>query len=159
ITITRIDDPRDFLARAGSFLEAHEASNSLPFGISNTLIQSPEVYPTHYLALIEEDERILLASVRTPPYNLILAYIPDAATLGEKLAQALDLPARDVHASYPELPGVRAQAGVAERFASRWQALSGQPYTIRFHERAFQLDAVRPMTPTPGTLVRATAAD
>ena len=39
ITISRIDDPREFLARAGSFLEAHEAANSLPFGISNTLIR------------------------------------------------------------------------------------------------------------------------
>jgi predicted GNAT family acetyltransferase len=159
ITITRIDDPRDFLARAGSFLEEHEATNSLPFGISNTLIQSPEFYPAHYLALVEEDERLLLASLRTPPYNLILAYIPDAGTLGEKLDQALDLLARDVHTSYPELPGVMAQSGVTERFARRWRSLSGQSYQLRFHERAFQLSAVRPITPSPGALVRATAAD
>src|SRR5689334_24894770 len=96
ITITRIDDPHEFLARAGSFLEAHEAANSLPFGISNTLIRSPEFFPTHYLALVEEDDRILLASLMTPPYNLILGYIPDVETLGELLDQALDLLARDV---------------------------------------------------------------
>src|SRR5690242_9803348 len=117
ITITRIDDPREFLARAGSFLEAHEAANSLPFGISNTLIQSPEFFPTHYFALIEENERILLTSLMTPPYNLILAYVPDAEALGEKLDQALDLLAHDVYVSYPELPGVIGQTGVAERFA------------------------------------------
>jgi predicted GNAT family acetyltransferase len=159
ITITRIDDPRDFLARAGSFLEAHEAANSLPFGISNTLMQSPEFYPIHYLALVEEDDHLLLASLRTPPYNLILAYIPNAGTLGERLDQALDLLARDVRLSYPELPGVMGQAGVAERFARRWRALSGQSYELRFHERAFRLSAVRPMAPPPGALVPATAAD
>jgi predicted GNAT family acetyltransferase len=159
ITISRIDDPREFLARAGSFLEAHEAANSLPFGISNTLIQSPEFFPTHYLALVQEDERILLASLMTPPYNLIIAYIPGAEALGEKLDQALDLLARDVQMDYPQLPGVMGQAGVAERFARRWQALSSQSYELLFHERAFRLSAVRPMTPPPGALVRATAAD
>jgi predicted GNAT family acetyltransferase len=159
ITITRIDDPREFMARAGSFLGTYEAANSLPFGISNTLIQSPDFFPTHYLALAEEDERILLASLRTPPYNLIIAYIPDAEALGERLDQALGLLARDVQTSYPELPGVMGQAGVAERFARHWQALSGQSYELRFHERAFQLSAVLPMTPPSGALVRATAAD
>jgi uncharacterized protein len=159
ITMTRIDDPREFLARAGSFLEAHEAANSLPFGISNTLIQSPEFYPTHYLALVEENDHILLASLMTPPYNLILAYIPDAEALGAKLDQALDLLARDVQMDYPQLPGVMGQTGVAERFARRWQALSGQSYELLFHERAFKLSSVRPMTPPSGALARATAAD
>jgi hypothetical protein len=158
IAIARIDNPREFLARAGSFLAAHEAANSLPFGISNTLIRSPEFFPTHYLALIQEDDHILLASLMTPPYNLILAYIPDAEALGEKLDQALDLLARDVQMAYPHLPGVMGQMGVAERFARCWQALSGQSYDLLFHERAFRLSAVRPMTPPPGALVRATAA-
>jgi predicted GNAT family acetyltransferase len=159
ITITHIDDPREFLARAGSFLEAHEAANSLPFGISNTLIRSPEFFPTHYLALVQEDERILLASLMTPPNNLIIAYIPDAEALGEKLDQALDLLARDVQTDYPQLPGVMGQTGVAERFARRWQSLSVQSYELLFHERAFQLSAVRPMTPPPGALVWATPVD
>lgn len=159
ITITRIDDPREFLARAGSFLEAHEAANSLPFGIANTLIRSPEFFPTHYLALVQEDDHILLASLMTPPNNLIIAYIPDADALGEKLDQALDLLARDGQKKYPQLPGVMAQTSVAERFARRWQALSGQSYELLFHERAFSLSAVRPMTSPPGALVRATAAD
>jgi predicted GNAT family acetyltransferase len=159
ITITRIDDPRDFLARAGSFLEEHEAANSLPFGISDTLIRSPDFYPTHYLALVEEDGRILLASLRTPPYNLILAYVPDAEALGERLEQALDLLARDVQTSFPQLPGVIGQVTIAERFARRWQALSGQSYELLLHERAFRLSAVRPLTPPSGALVRATAAD
>jgi predicted GNAT family acetyltransferase len=159
ITITRVDDPREFLARAGSFLEAHEAANSLPLGISDTLIRSPEIFPTHYFALVQEGERILLASLMTPPYNLILGYISDAAALGEKLDQALDLLARDVQTGYSHLPGVMGQTGVAERFARRWQELSGQPYDLLFHERAFRLSAVRPMTPPPGALVRATAAD
>ncbi|HEY7021286.1 MAG TPA: GNAT family N-acetyltransferase [Ktedonobacterales bacterium] len=159
ITVTRIDDPREFLARAGSFLEAHEAANSLPFGISDTLIRSPEIFPTHYFALVQEGERILLASLMTPPYNLILGYIPDADALGEKLDQALDLLARDVHEHYPQLPGVMGQTGVAERFARRWQTLSTQPYKLLFHERAFKLSAVRPMSLPSGALVRATPAD
>jgi len=159
ITIIHIDDPREFLARAGSFLEAHEAANSLPFGISNTLIRSPEFFPTHYLALVQEDERILLASLMTPPNNLIIAYIPDAEALGEKLDLALDLLAHDVQTDYPQLPGVMGQTGVAERFARRWQSLSVQSYELLFHERAFRLSAVRPMTPPLGALVWATPAD
>jgi uncharacterized protein len=159
ITVTRIDDPQTFLERAGSYLETHEAANSLPFGISDTLIRSPEYFPTHYLALVQQDDRILLVSLMTPPNNLILAYIPDAEALGERLDQALDLLARDVHTSYPELPGVMGQTGVAERFARRWQALSGQPYDVRFRERALRLSAVRPISPPHGALVRATPAD
>jgi predicted GNAT family acetyltransferase len=159
ITVTRIDDPRAFLERAGSYLEPHEAANSLPFGISDTLIRSPQYFPTHYLALVQQDDRALLVSLMTPPNNLILAYVPDAEALGERLDQALDLLARDVHTSYPELPGVMGQTGVAERFARRWQALSGQPYDVRFRERAFRLSAVRPMSPPPGALVWATPAD
>jgi predicted GNAT family acetyltransferase len=159
ITLTRIDDAQDFLARAGSFLEAHEAANSLPFGIAHELIQAPDYYPTHYLALVEEEGRVLLASLMTPPHNLILAYIPDPQTLGERLDQAFDLLARDVHSAYSQLPGVMGQAGVAEHFARRWQSLTGQSYSLLLHERAFQLSAVRPPMAPPGSLVRATPVD
>jgi len=159
ITVARIDDPRAFLERAGSYLETHEAANSLVFGICDALIHAPETYPEHYLAIVHDDSQLTLAALMTPPYNLILSYIPDAEALGERLDQALDLLARDVHTSYPELPGVMGQTGVAERFARRWQALSGQPYDVRFRERAFRLSAVRPISPPPGALVRATPAD
>lgn len=159
ITLTRIDDPRDFLARAGSFLEAHEAQNCLTFGICNTLIQSPEFFPTHYLALVHEDDRILLATLMTPPHNLILAYVAEVEALGERLDQALDLLARDVYFSYDDLPGVIGQTSVAERFARRWQALSGRTFEVRFHERAFRLTNVHPLTPPPGALARAIPAD
>jgi predicted GNAT family acetyltransferase len=159
ITIIRIDDPHEFLARAGSFLGEYEAANSLPFGISNTLIRSPEAFPSHYFALVHENEHILLASLMTPPNNLILAFIPGAEALGEELDQALGLLACDVQSDYPQLPGVMAQHGVAERFARRWQAISGQGYEVWFHERAFSLSAVRPLTYASGELIRATAAD
>jgi predicted GNAT family acetyltransferase len=159
ITIARIVDAQDFLARAGSFLEAHEAANSLPFGIANTLIREPDYFPTHYLALVAEENRILLASLMTPPHNLILAYSPGAQTLGERLDQALDLLARDVHSSYSQLPGVMGQTGLVERFALRWQSLTGQSYSLLLHERAFKLSAVRPPMAPPGSLVRAAPAD
>jgi predicted GNAT family acetyltransferase len=159
MTLTRIDDPREFLARAGSFLEAYEAANSLPFGIANTIIRSPDSFPTQYFALVQDGERLLLASLMTPPYNLVLAYIPGAEALGEKLDQALELLARDVQRDYPQLPGVIGQTGVSERFARGWQALSSQPYEVRIRERAFQLSAVRPIDPPAGALRRAQMAD
>jgi predicted GNAT family acetyltransferase len=159
MTITRLDDARVFLERAGTFLTDFEAENNLLFGISNTLIHAPEFYPEYYLALVHDDSQPTVAALMTPPYNLILSYIPDAVTLGRRLDEALDLLARDVYTQYPEIPGVIGPTGVAERFARRWQEFTGRAYEVRIRERIFRLSAVQPLSPPPGALVRPTVAD
>jgi len=153
--LTRYDDARQFYDHAEAFLLAHEAEHCLMVGICSTLIQQPGYYTNPYLALVEEDEEIVAAALRTPPFNLALSMIPN-----EKLAnEALALLAPDVRAVYPALPGVIGPAALSRAFAEEWQRNTGQAYHPSLKQRIYRLDTVIPVRDVPGTLRRAAEAD
>ncbi len=155
--VTRFSDINAFCQRAEPFLVRHEAEHNLPLGICATLRRQPDhcAIPP-YLALVEEGGEVAAVVLRTPPYNLVLSQVEPA----EATAAALALIAEDAHAVYGgALPGVIGPAALSRAFAEHWQALTGQPVRPGMRERAYQLDAVIPVTSVPGTFRRATAAD
>src|SRR5689334_2017507 len=63
----------DFLAQARAELERNEVLNSLPLGIVLRLQQFPESIEVHpYLATVEDEGKLLMAAVMTPPFRLIV---------------------------------------------------------------------------------------
>lgn len=151
MTVHRFTDARGFCRRAYEFLMRDEASHNLMLGLCTALADCAlPARPATYLATVEAAGQVLGAAVRTPPYNVILSYMPPYA--------AAHL-ARDMHTTREPLPGVHGPTPQAETFARAWTALTGQASTVRRRMRAYQLDAVAPALRAPGALHRATLGD
>ncbi|MBZ0320480.1 MAG: GNAT family N-acetyltransferase [Anaerolineae bacterium] len=149
--LRRFSDPREFLLYAEAFLMEREAEHNLIFGLTNTLIHDPEVYPQFYLAVIEDVGNITLAAIRTPPHNLIISHVahPDA----------LSVLATDVRSVYGILTGVIATVPIGKTFADLWQGMTHQPYRLNMRERIYQLSHVNAVTGIPGAFRVATPDD
>jgi uncharacterized protein len=92
VNVIRLDDPDAFLERAGAFLFANEPRNNLILGIASTIVDNPGYYPEHAFWLVEE-EGVVGAALRTPPYNLVLADMSvDAAKALSAAVNDEDLP-------------------------------------------------------------------
>lgn len=85
----------------------------------------------------------------TPPYELLLASVPEPALL--PLVDALH--ERDV-----VLPGVNGETSVAQSFAAAWSARRGLRADTRRRERLYRLHSLLP-APADGRPRAATAAD
>ena len=151
--IHRFEDPKTFLERVDSFLLAHEAENNLIYGLASVLVQTPYRYGTEfpYLATVEEDGRVLLAALQTPPHNLILSLTGDQ--------EAMELLVRDTLQTNPALPGVNGPALTSKSFVAKRQYLTGQSYYKGMSMRIYRLDRVNPVTGVSGQARPAAEAD
>ena len=87
--LTRYDDAASFLATAGAFLGAREAEHNLILGLSSRLEREPLLYgEPPYLAVVEDEGRIVGVAMRTPPHNLILSETEEDAAVGLSLSDA-----------------------------------------------------------------------
>ena len=72
--ITTYMQASDFLARARAELERNEVLNSLPLGIALHLQKFPErIERPPYLATVEDEGKLIVTAVMTPPFRLIVA--------------------------------------------------------------------------------------
>ncbi len=150
--LTRFDQTEQFYTRAEPFLLAREANHNLLLGICADLMRHPEqVRQPPYLAVVEQDERVVAAAVMTPPRNLIVAHVLAPG--------ALALLAEDLAGAYQSLPGVAGPAPTSRLFAEQWRIRGGQEYRLGMAMRIYQLTAVQAVTGVAGRPRRATAAD
>jgi predicted GNAT family acetyltransferase len=92
-------------------------------------------------------------AIRTPPWNIVLSEVDDAAAIG---ALVDDL-ATDHGPG--DLPGVLGPAEHAHVFAERWAARSGVRAAFDMSERIFRLTTVLPPRRAPGARRAATSSD
>lgn len=144
LAIERFDDAAAFLGAAGPHLEQSEVEHALMLGVTGT-VAGGHAYGEEapYFACIRDGVAIIAAAVRTPPFNVLLSVIDDERAY-EPLA--LDL----LQHSRP--PGVLARSREARRFASTWQALTGEGARVAVRERLYRLTSVRPPAPTRGAM-------
>jgi len=148
--LRRFGSVEAFLAVAEEFLVAREAEHSLILGICNTLLTSPGVYrDPPYLAAVIDGGRVVGVSTQTPPWDIALSEMDDAA--------AVDAVVEDRIGEPP--PGVIGPAALARRFAEAWSHRTGVPNRIAMRERAFRLRAVIAPKPAPGGMRAAGPAD
>ena len=151
LRLTRPADVRDFLALAGSFLEAREAEHNLMLGICTNLRARPYGSLPPYFAVVSAGDRVVAAALRTPPFNLVLSLVDDPA--------ALALLAEDVHREYSELPGALGEKAIAREFVRLWEARTATAATLKTAERNFQCTRVVPARPVDGGLRDAAPRD
>src|SRR4051812_34516508 len=133
--LTRHETAAAFLGHAGEFLGAREAEHNLILGLTSRLQVAPLLYgEPAYFAVVEEDDRIVGASMRTPPHNLILSELDDLAAIEPLL--------EDARARFGSLPGVVGPKVAAAKFAEAWPAEA----RLEIAQRAFRADHVEAPT-------------
>ena len=139
--LTRHESADDFLAQAGEFLDAREAEHNLILGLTSRLQVAPLLFgePAYY-AVVEEGGRVVGATMRTPPHNLILSELDDLAAIGPLL--------EDVRAVFGSLPGVVGPKEAVAKFAAAWPAEA----RLEIAQRAFRAGHVDTPTGVPGRM-------
>ena len=139
--LTRHETADAFLAHAGEFLGAREAEHNLILGLTSRLRVAPSLYgEPAYFAVVEEGGRVVGASMRTPPHNLILSELDDLGAIGPLL--------EDARAKYGSLPGVVGPKEAVAQFAAAWPAEA----RLEIAQRAFRADHVDPPTGVSGRM-------
>ena len=129
-----------FSSTVTPFLMEQEAVNNLMLGL---LDAGRNAAPVDWeMAAVVDGGRLVLASLRTPPYNLILA----GETVSEEAVALLS-----AHYSGKPLPGVIGPSALAEAFAARYAAEAGMSWKVTISETVYQLTAVSDV-PQPGKL-------
>ncbi len=129
--LKRYSDADDFLDDNHQFLFANEAANNLIIGIANKLRMHKEQMNV-LMCSVKDNNNILLASVMTPPRDLIVAS-------SEMNEQAISLLINDLIANKTELPGILAENAVADVFCKKWSKKTGNESRLFRKERAYQL--------------------
>lgn len=91
-------------------------------------------------------EEVRGAVLRTPPFELLLAVVPDEATA--ELVAALRAAGADV-------PGVNGDVGGVECFTEAWTAATGERGTTKLALDLYELGALRHPEPAPAGRARA----
>ena len=134
--VERLPDANAFLERAGDFLFAREAVHNLTLGLCSRLRTHPLLYGEQpYFAVALDGDRVMAATMRTPPHNLILTEVDDPAAI-EPLAD-------DAHAAFGSLPGVGGPREPVGRFAGIWETRSGAKAEIAMRMRIYEAEETR----------------
>lgn len=144
-----------FLAVARAVLEANEATNSLMYGLALRDEQFPErITSPHFYAVVEKGGAPHALDLMTPPNNLVVTSADD-----EPSPQASQTLAEHLQRAGWAVPGVIGPAPAAQAFARAWQARTGVPCRLSFHEGLYELRRVSPTPPVPGWMRQAGPAD
>ncbi|RMG87524.1 MAG: hypothetical protein D6712_05500, partial [Chloroflexi bacterium] len=144
-------DVATFLEEANAFLICHEAENNLLFGILKGIEQG--LYTgNNYLATVKDGEQVVLAALRTPPYNVVLSY--------ESPTPALELLAVDLLAvGHSDIPGVVGPKAASLAFAEIWCNKTGRAFSLEMAQRIYKLEQVHHPRGVRGVMRRATKAE
>jgi hypothetical protein len=140
--VQRLGDPVAFLDRASALLLTDEARHNLVFGICESLVHHPGLYPAWDLWLVEDGERVVGAALQTPPHNLVIARPADDEAL-EALASA-------IHTAGVAPPGVSGADPEASVFADRWVVHAGGTWRLRMGQGVYALTEILPVATAAG---------
>ena len=144
----------EFLQDARVYLEQNEAVNGLMLGLAFRLSQfADQITNPPFLATVADDNGLVLASLMTPPYKLLVYSDHQDATA------ALIVLASHLQHSAWTFPTVLGLAPIAEKFAQIWTDLTGTTYEVGVQQRVFELREVQHPTYPNGRLREATAVE
>lgn len=143
LRLERLPDVARFEAYAGGFLLEREAENNLVLGLISGLKGGRTFGPLPpYFAVVRRGDSIAAATMRTPPFNLLLT----AGTDPEALPVIVD----DVLVAMPETPGLSGPTELAARAADLWAQRTGRTASVVMAQRIYQLNRLIPPRRSPG---------
>ncbi len=123
-----------------------EEKNNLILGISMR-VRAGRKYgeETPLFLTVHDGADLIAATIRTPPYNMILHCEDDRH-------DALDVIAEHLIEIGHQLPGVNGTVDVVSAFAEIWSQRTGEPAFVRMEQRVYTLTEVLPPTNVSGHL-------
>ena len=150
--ITTYMQASNFLARAQAELERNEVLNGLPLGIALHLQKFPErIEIPPYLATVEDEGKLVVTAVMTPPFRLIVA-----SNQLDAFGEAPSLLIHNLRDHGWRVPGVIGPSPLSDLFAQTWTSMAGEVSHLHTRERLFELTHVIAPRPGPGSLRLAT---
>jgi predicted GNAT family acetyltransferase len=146
-----MDDLGAWLDAVTPFLLRDEARHNLLFGVADTLIRHPAMYPARHLWVAEDEGAVVGAAIQTPPYNVIVAQPLDEGAAGA-IAEA-------IHAAGVRLPGVTGAVPEVRTFADAWSSLTGCASRTQVRQGIYVLRVVLDVPATRGRARVAGPAD
>jgi uncharacterized protein len=134
MNVTQHKTAREFLERAGEWLERAETENNLILGISKYLVTNEGRVNVHpYLLTVEESGILLGAALMTPPRHLIISRMPDPALVALTdyfLEESITV------------PGVVGPKSTTRRFAEHCKNQTGKGSRLKMSQRIYACDRV-----------------
>ncbi len=151
--VRRYTDGPAFARLALPFLLRHEALNNIPVRVvvrfsDGTVPVPPDVYLAAAFASAAPDAALVGVALRTPPFNLVLAY-PCVPAVEALVADAI---------SFSPLPGVIGEVADAADGAAFWAAATGGTFALSVALRIHELTRVE-VVPGAGVLRPAEETD
>jgi uncharacterized protein len=146
--IWRFDDPEVFRKEIQDNLIIKEAENNLPLGIINNLISGEYRDRDPYLAFVEENHKLEIVILCTPPFPVIFSYQnppPSDEILNLVLEDLIDFLG-------DEFVGISGNKKLANRLKDIWQELTGRKAELHMAMRIYKLDEVLPVPKTAGMI-------
>jgi predicted GNAT family acetyltransferase len=151
MNVTQHKTAREFLERAGEWLEWAEAENNLILGISKYFVTDQGRVKVHPYLLTVEDSGILLgAALMTPPRHLIIARMPDLALVA--LADYFLKESITV-------PGVVGPKSTTQLFAEHWRNQTGKSSRLKMSQEIYTCERVVVQVSSRGHLRPAIESD
>lgn len=134
MNVVRHKTAREFLERAGEWLERAEAENNLLLGISKYFLTNERRLDVNtYLLTVEESGKILGAALMTPPRHLIITRMSEPALV----ALADYLLKEDMW-----VPGVVGPKSTSRLFAAQWKNQTGKNSHLKMSQRIYACERV-----------------
>jgi predicted GNAT family acetyltransferase len=148
MNVVRFSAARAFSEHVGSVLMRQERENNVPLGIIRGLVNTPN--DAALMIAVEDSGQPVCAAVMTPPFKLVVSSGPPAAAA---------LLAEHLRAEAIAVPGVTANAELADAFVGAWRKLHAGRVAGGVEIKLYCLGAAPPKPPTLGTLRAAAAAE
>ena len=141
------DDFELYAERTAGLLTSDPAEHTVPLTVLENIRGGQRWSDEPMLfGWLEDGGEVRGAVFRTPPFELLLAVVPEDATA--ELVAALRAAGADV-------PGVNGDVGGADRFAAAWTAATGEHGTTTLAMDLYELDVLRPPQRPPAGRARA----
>ena len=143
------EDVEPYAERVLPLLSEDPAANTIGLSVIATLRAGHRFGDAPMLfGWLEEDGATRGAISRTPPFDFLLAVVPDADELAAALRE---------HGA--EVPGVNGEVGTVERFVAAWTAGTELQASTWLQLRLFALAALEPPDPPPPGRARTATED
>ena len=127
---------QDFLDVARTSLEEHESANGLMLGVALRLAET--LTKGGYLATVADAGELVLASIMTPPHNMLLS-----SPMPSPPVAATRLLCEHVSSSNVSVPGVLGPVDLSSQFSREWTHLTSASATKGMAQRIYDLIEAR----------------
>lgn len=144
--LIRFNDVQKFYDASRAYLTKREAQNNLILGLTTSLLEDPKAFGEEfpYMALVQDEENVVAAVLRTPPHWPHISYVEDET--------AISLVTASLHKEYGKLPGVSGIAPFSRQLAENWTAITGEPFSQQMSQGIYRLTKVIPVKGVSGSM-------